>query len=191
MAETNREKLQDSQQGTRIHCPKLQQQEHSTNAPTLQIPCPTPPGICSPVLVTTLRRDIDKMERVQRRAKKWIPRSETIATNNGSRTWNSLASFKGVFEGNLLRWSSIRTFNNVNPIGLFDYDFNDRTWNNWKKLIVKRFDTSVAQHFFPINIKTTWNALPYDVVNRGTGKTLKNHLDTHCEDNPPDVLVNW
>ena len=33
-----------------------------------------------------LRRDIDKMERVQRKAKKWFPRSETVATNNGSRT---------------------------------------------------------------------------------------------------------
>ena len=27
-------------------------------------------------------------------------------------------------------------FNNVSPIGLFDYDFNDKTRNNWKKLLV-------------------------------------------------------
>ena len=30
---------------------------------------------------------------------------------------------------------------------------------------MKRFNTSVAQHFFPINITPTWIALPYDVVN--------------------------
>ena len=45
--------------------------------------------------------------------------------------------------------------------------------------------------FFPINITTTWNALPYDIVNSGTVNTFKNHLDAHWEDNPTDVLVNW
>ena len=69
-------------------------------------------------------------------------------------------------------------------MGLFDYDFNDRAQNNGKKLIVKRFNTSVAQHFFPFNITTTWNALPYDVVDSGTVNTFKNHLNAHWEDNP-------
>ena len=85
----------------------------------------------------------------------------------------------------------LNRFNNVSPIGLFDYDFNDRTRNNGKKLIVKPFNTSVAQHFPPVNITTTWNAQPYDVVNSRTVNTFKNHLDTHWEDNPPDVQVNW
>ena len=31
----------------------------------------------------------------------------------------------------------LNIFNNVSSIGLFDYDFNDRTRNNRKKLIVK------------------------------------------------------
>ena len=84
----------------------------------------------------------------------------------------------------------LNRFNNVSPIGLFDYDFNDRTRNNKKKLIVKRFNISVAQHFFSISTTTTWNALPYDVVNSRTVNTFKNHLDAHWEDNPSDVLVN-
>ena len=32
---------------------------------------------------------------------------------------------------------------------LFDYDLNGRTRNNGAKLIVKHFNTSVAQHFYP------------------------------------------
>ena len=52
------------------------------------------------------------------------------------------------------------------------------------------FNTSVAQHFFPINITTTWNALPYDVVNSRTVNTFNNHLDALWEDDPPDVQVN-
>ena len=77
----------------------------------------------------------------------------------------------------------------VSTLGLFDYDVNDRTRNNWKKLIVKRFKTSVAQHFFFINITTTWNALPYDVVNGRTVNTVKNRLNAHRVDNPPDVRL--
>ena len=85
----------------------------------------------------------------------------------------------------------LNRFNNVSPIGLFDYDFNDRTRNNGNKLIEKRFNTSVAEHFFLINITTIWNSLPYNVVNSRTVNTFKNHLDAHWEDNPQDVLVNW
>ena len=84
----------------------------------------------------------------------------------------------------------LNRFNNVSPIGLFDYDFNYMTRNNVKKIIVKRFNTSGAQHFFPINITTTRNALPYDVVNYRTVNTIKNLLDAHWEDNLQDV-VSW
>ena len=84
----------------------------------------------------------------------------------------------------------LNRFNNVSPIGLFDYDFNDRTRNNRKKLIVKQFNTSVAQNFFPIDITTSWNALLYDVVNSRRVNTFNNSLDAHWEGNPPDVQVN-
>ena len=60
--------------------------------------------------------------------------------------------------------------------GLFDYDFNDRTRNNEAKLIVKYFNTSVAQHFYPIKITTTWNALPSEVVNSRTVNSFKNSV---------------
>ena len=47
------------------------------------------------------------------------------------------------FRGQVIEvFKYLNKFNNVSPIGLFDYDFNDRTRNNGKKLIVKRFNTS-------------------------------------------------
>ena len=85
----------------------------------------------------------------------------------------------------------LNRFSNVSRIGLFDYDFNDRISNNGKKIIVKRFSTSVVQYFFRINITTTWNALRYDIVNSRTVNTFKNRLDAHWEGNPPDLQVNW
>ena len=85
----------------------------------------------------------------------------------------------------------LNRFNNVGPRGLFNYDFNDKTGNNGYIIILIRFNTSVAQHFFSIKITTTWNALHDDVVNRKTVNTFNCRLDAHWEDDPPDLHVNW
>ena len=75
--------------------------------------------------------------------------------------------------------------------GLFDYDLNDRTRSNGAKLIVKHFNASVAKHFYPIKITTTWNVLPSEVVSSRTVNSFKNSLDKHTAENPPNVRVNW
>ena len=59
----------------------------------------------------------------------------------------------------------LNRFTTASARGLLDYDLNDRTRNNGAKLIAKHFNTSVAQHLFPIKITTTWNALRSEVVN--------------------------
>ena len=82
-------------------------------------------------------------------------------------------------------------FTTASARGLFDYDLNDRTKNNGAKLIVKHFNTSVAQHFYPIKITTTWNALPSEVVSSRTVNSFKNSLDKHWAENLPNVRVNW
>ena len=78
----------------------------------------------------------------------------------------------------------------ANARGLFDCDLNDRTRNNIVKLIVKHFNTSVAQHFYTIKL-TTCNALPNEVVSRRTVNSFKNCLDKHWAENPPNARVNW
>ena len=65
------------------------------------------------------------------------------------------------------------------------------TENNGAKLIVKHFNTSVAQHVYPIKITTTWNALPNEVVTSRTVNSFKNSLDKHFAENPPNVRANW
>ena len=85
----------------------------------------------------------------------------------------------------------LNRFTTASARGLFDYDLNDRTRNNGAKLIVKHFNTSVAQHFYPIKITTTWNALPNKVVTSRTVNSFKNSLDKYWAENPPNVRVNW
>ena len=103
------------------------------------------------------------METLQRKATKMIPE---IRNHSYQQRLKDLKLIIEVFK-------YLNRFNNVSAIGLFDYDFNDRIRDNGKKIIVKRVNTSVAQHFFPINITTTWKALPYDVVN---SRTCSKHI---------------
>ena len=60
---------------------------------------------------------------------------------------------------------------------VLDYDINKRTRNNGGKLIVKHFNTSVAQYFHQIKIKMTWNGLPNEVVSSRTVNSFKNSSD--------------
>ena len=73
----------------------------------------------------------------------------------------------------------------------FDYDLNNRTRNNIAKLSVKHFNTSVAEHTYPIKITITWNALPNEVVSSRTVNSFKNSLDKHWAENASNVRVNW
>ena len=63
--------------------------------------------------------------------------------------------------------------------------------NNGAKLIVKHFNTSVDQHFHPIKITPTWNALPSEVASSRTVNSFKNSLDKHWAENPQTFRVNW
>ena len=85
----------------------------------------------------------------------------------------------------------LNRFTTASARGLFDYALHDRTRNNGAKLIVKHFNTSVAKHFSPIKITTTWNALPSQVISRRIVNSFKNSLEKHCAENPPNVRVNW
>ena len=56
--------------------------------------------------------------------------------------------------------------------------------------IVKHFNTSFAEDFYPLKITATWNALPYEVVSRRTVNIFRKFLQKHWVQNPPDAKVN-
>ena len=85
----------------------------------------------------------------------------------------------------------LNRFTTASARGLFDYDLKDRTRNNGAELIVKHFNTSVAEHFYPIKITATWNALPNEVIISRTVNSFKNSLDKNWAENPPNIRVNW
>ena len=94
--------------------------------------------------------ETDKMERVQRRATKMTPEIRNHSYQQWLKDLKLISLIQRRLRGQLIEvFKYLNRFNNVSPLGLFDYDFNDKTQNNGKKLMVKQFNTSVAQHFSP------------------------------------------
>ena len=102
-----------------------------------------------------LQRDIIKMEKIQWKASKMIPEIRNHSYSQPLKDLNLIGLEQRRLRGQLIElFKYLRRFNNATARGLFDHDFNDRTRNNGEKLIVKRFSTSIAQHFYPIKITT-------------------------------------
>ena len=80
-----------------------------------------------------LRRHIDKMERVQRKATKIIPDIRNQSYQQRLKDLKLISLVKRRLRRLLIEVFKYRNrFNNVSPIGLFDCDFNDKTQNNGK-----------------------------------------------------------
>jgi hypothetical protein len=127
-----------------------------------------------------LRKDIDKLERIQRRITKMIPELRNKSYSERLIELNLTTLEKRRLRGQLIEtFKYLQGFNNVEPEGLFDRDANIQRRNNGRKLIVKPFNTSVAQNFFPIEITQTWNRLPANVVQSETVNMFKNRLDDY------------
>ena len=138
--------------------------------------------------------DIDKIEKIQRRATKMIPEIRNHSYYQRIQDLDLISLVQRRLRGQQLLievFKYLNGFTSASARGLFDYDLNDRTRNNGTKLIVKHFNTLVAQHFYPIKITTIWNALPSEVVSSRTVNSFKNSLDKHWVENPPNVRVNW
>ena len=189
VAKTNREKLQNGKQSTGVHCQQFQVQKQRTDPPIIQIPSPHLEHAVQ-FWCPNLRRDIDKIEKIQRRATKMISEIRNHSYHQRIQDLDLISLVQGRLGVQLTEmFKYLNRFTTASARGLFDYDLNDRTRNNGAKLIVKQFNTSVAQHFYPIKLTTSWNALPSEVVSSRTVNSFKNSLDKHWAENPPNG--NW
>ena len=113
------------------------------------------------------------MEKIQRTTTKMIPEIRNHNFHQRIQDLDLTSLVQRRLRGQLIEvFKYLIRFTTASARGLSDYDLNDRTRNNGAKLIVKYFNTSVAQHFYPIKITTTWNALPNEVVTSRTGNSF-------------------
>jgi predicted component of type VI protein secretion system len=125
------------------------------------------------------KTNIDKLERVQRRATKSIPGLKYKEYEERLKRLN-LTSLKD----RRVRIDLIETFkilnqkDNIDPDIFFELNTN-ATRNNGSKLIKKRTYTNEYKHSFSNRVVNPWNALPPSVINSVTVSEFKAKLDKH------------
>lgn len=124
-----------------------------------------------------LRKDIDRLERVQARATKLIP---SIRKKGYQRRLQDLGLYTletRRLRGQLIEvFKILKGFNNVDYRNFFTLNEN-QTRNNGLKIELKRFSTSLCGNFFTYKIGNVWNGLPSEVVNSSSVEQFKNRLD--------------
>ena len=132
-----------------------------------------------------LRKDIEKLERVQRRATKLIPslRHKTYEERISATKLTTLETRR--LRGDLIQtFKIINKFDNVDADNYFDSCKDTRTRNNGFKLKSKCFNGNIAKNFFTYRVVKNWNELPTNVVNSTSVNMFKNKLDKYlCSNN--------
>ena len=132
------------------------------------------------------RKDIEKLERVQRRVTKMIPRLRNKPYEERLKELNLFMLSKRRMRGDLIEVFKIfKGFDNINPENYFTVNQTHvtRRQNNFK-IVGKRFTSNEAKHFFFNRVVNVWNSLPSSVADCETVCTFKNRLDKFLESNP-------
>ena len=130
------------------------------------------------------KKDIDKLERVQRKITKMIPRLRNKSYEERLKELNLFSLSKRRLRGDLIEvYKIFRGFDNINVNDYFTIDRSNSTRNNGFKIVGKRFRSNNDKHFFN-RVVNIWNGLPAHVVDSNTIETFKNRLDKYLEANP-------
>ena len=130
----------------------------------------------------SLRKDISRIERVQRRATKMIPRLRNKSYEDRLATLNLYSLSKRRIRGDLIETFKIcKGHENVNPDKYFDFTADDRSRGHQYKIRPKRFYHEEKKNFFFNRVINNWNNLPNGVVNSSTIDTFKVRLDKYMK----------
>jgi len=130
-----------------------------------------------------LRKDVAKLEGVQRRATKLIPGIRNKSYDQRLRALNLFSLEKRRTRGDMIEvWKIMTGAENVRREDMFVLSGNNRTRGNGLKLEGHRCRLDVAKFWFSNRVVEEWNGLPSDVVSSETLETFKKHLDAFYAD---------
>ena len=131
------------------------------------------------------KKDIERLEGVQRRVTKLIPRLLNKPHEERLSELNLFDLAKWRLRGDLMEvFKIIEGIENMNMEKYFTIDTFDITRNNGYKIVVKRFQTNDAKHFFFNPVVNVWNGLPSIVIDCFTIEIFKKCVDVYLAANP-------
>ena len=126
------------------------------------------------------RKDIERLEKVQRRATKLIPGLRNKPYEERLKELKLFSLEKRRLRGDLIEvFKILNKMVNVEADNLFHMQTDTRTRNNGWKLKGKRFNTDIGKYWFTNRVIEHWNRLPPSVVNAQTIDTFKKQLDVY------------